>query len=304
MRRSNNDQNCPSGIEILSTPPPVHADSSTKSSAKLNKSRLYRLDPFLDDNEVLRVGGRLRRSNEDYVEKHPAILPKGHHLSNLAIIYHHEKVHHQGLLITHGAVCQAGIWVMGASRMVSKAISRCIKCKRLRGKFSTQHMADLTSDRMETPPPFTNVGFDVFGPWTIKTRKLRGGAANYKRWGLVFTCLNSRAIRIEVLEMMDSSSFICALRRFFSIRGPATKLRCDRGTNSIGGKTELDNALREMDHRAIKRYVTEEGCEWLFNPPHASHFGGVWKRQIGTIRRILDSMLLKVGPQQLTHELL
>lgn len=291
-------------IEILSTSLQAHADLSTNSNAKLNKSRLCRLDPFLDDNGVLRVGGRLRRSNEDYVEKHPAILPRGHHLSNLAITYHHEKVHHQGRLITHGAVRQAGIWVMGASRMVSKAISRCIKCKRLRGKLSTQHMADLPSDRMGTPPPFTNVGFDVFGPWTIKTRKLRGGAVNFKRWGLVFTCLNSRAIHIEVLEMMDSSSFICALRRFFSIRGPAAKLRCDRGTNFIGGKTELDNALREMDHRAIKRYVTEEGCEWLFNPPHASHFGGVWERQIGTIRRILDSMLLKVGPQQLTHELL
>ena len=89
-----------------------------------------------------------------------------------------------------------------------------------------------------------------------------------------------------------------------SAKSPVAKLRCDRGTNFIGGRTELDNALREMGHRATKRYVTEEGCEWLLNPPHASHFDGVWERQIGTIRRILDSMLLKDGRQQLTHELL
>ena len=40
------------------------------------------------------------------------------------------------------------------------------------------------------------------------------------------------------------------------------------------------------------------------NPPHASHFGGVWERQIGTIRRVLDSMFAELGKTQLTHELL
>ena len=42
----------------------------------LKKSSLYRLDPFLDTSGVLCVGGRLRQSNEEYAEKHPAILPK------------------------------------------------------------------------------------------------------------------------------------------------------------------------------------------------------------------------------------
>lgn len=167
-----------------------------------------------------------------------------------------------------------------------------------------QRMADLPPDRMETAPPFTNVGFDVFGPWKIQTRKLGGGTSNSKRWGLVFTCLNSRAVHIEVLEAMDACAFICGLRRFFAIRGPAVKLRCDRGTNFVGGKSELDEALAEMDQRAVERYVSENGCEWTFNPPHASHFGGVWERQIGTIRRILDAMLLEIGSSRLTHELL
>ncbi|XP_068756139.1 uncharacterized protein [Montipora capricornis] len=165
-------------------------------------------------------------------------------------------------------------------------------------------MADLPSDRTETPPPFTNVGCDVFGPWNIQTRRLRGGAINSKRWGLVFTCLNSRAIHIEVLESMDASAFICALRRFLSVRGPTARIRCDRGSNFVGAKTELEQALQEMDEGALKTYLADQGCEWSFNPPHASHFGGVWERQIGTIRRVLDAMLLELGKPQLTHELL
>ena len=270
----------------------------------LKKSSLYRLDPFMDSQGVLRVGGRLRRAHLSFPEKHPVLLPKGHHLSHLIVRHQHGKVHHQGQQITHGAVRAAGFWILGGHGVVSKVISSCVTCKRLRGTSLTQHMADLPSDRTETPPPFTNVGCDVFGPWTIQTRRLRGGAVNSKRWGLVFTCLNSRAIHIEVLESMDASAFICALRRFLSVRGPTARIRCDRGSNFVGAKTELEQALQEMDEGALKTYLAEQGCEWSFNPPHASHFGGVWERQIGTIRRVLDAMLLELGKPQLTHELL
>ena len=124
---------------------------------------------------------------------------------------------------------------------------------------------------------------------------LRGGAANAKHWGLIFTCLNSRAIHIEVLETMEANSFIFALRRFFAIRGPVAKLRCDQGTNIVGGKSQLDDALSEMDQTRIHKFTAEQGCEWIFNPPHMSPFGGVWERQIGTVRRVLDAMLLGIG---------
>ena len=90
------------------------------------------------------------------------------------------------------------------------------------------------------------MGFDVFGPWTVQTRKTRGGAANTKQWGLVFTCLSSTAIHIEVLEAMDASSFICTLRRFFALRGHAKLLRCDRGTNFVRSNTELQEAESEF----------------------------------------------------------
>ena len=283
----------------------VHSDSTlTHKEHKLKTSHLYRLDPFLDECGILRVGGRTRRSHQTFHEKHLAFLPKDHYLSYLVINHYHEKTHHQGRLISQGAVLQGGYWIISCRRMVSKLINRCVTCKRLRGKVQEQHMSDLPFDRLETPPPFTNVGFDVFGPWTIHTRKLRGGTSNSKRWGLIFTCLNSRAVHVEVLDSMDSSSFICGLRRFFAIRGPAAVLRCDRGTNFLGGKTELENALNEMDQDSIQNYLSEEGCQWLFNPPHASHFGGTWERQIGTIRRVLGVMLSKLGPRQLTHDLL
>ena len=132
-----------------------------------------------------------------------------------------------------------------------------------------QKMADLPPDRAEIGPFFTNEGFDVFGPWTVQTRRTSGGVALNKRWGVVFACLVSRAIHIELLETMDASSFKCTLRRFFSLQGPASKLRCDRRSNFVGAKAELDESLAEMDKQVVEKYRTEQDCEWQFNPPHA-----------------------------------
>lgn len=72
----------------------------------------------------------------------------------------------------------------------------------------------------------------------------------------------------------------------------------------MGAKTELDEALATMDKQSVEKYLSKQGCQWQFNPPHASHFGRVWERQIGTIRRILDAILLEIGAQKLTHKLL
>ena len=76
-------------------------------------------------------------------------------------------------------------------------------------------MADIPPQRLTPGPPFTSIGMYTFGPWEIVTRKTRGGAAYSKRWAILFTCLDSRAMHIEVVEEMSSSSFINALRRFW-----------------------------------------------------------------------------------------
>ena len=135
-----------------------------QQSKSLKKPRLHSRDPFIDNNGVLRVGGRLRQPEQLFEEKHPAIFPRDCHLANLAIDHFHESVHHKGRQITYGKIRQVRIWIIGANRMISKRIKRCVTCRRLRGKLLTHHMANLPRERLETPPPFTNVGFDVFRP--------------------------------------------------------------------------------------------------------------------------------------------
>lgn len=73
-------------------------------------------------------------------------------------------------------------------------------------------MADLPPERLKVCPPFTYVGLDVFGPWSIVTRHTRGGHAENKRWAIMFSCLSSRAVHIELIESMDTASCVNALR--------------------------------------------------------------------------------------------
>jgi len=101
-------------------------------------------------------------------------------------------------------------------------IGKCVKCRRLRRKPVSQLMSDLLvpEDRVSPGPPFSSVGVDVFGPWDVVTRRTRGGAASSKCWAVLYTCLTSRAIHLEMIEELSTSLFINATRRFVAIRGP------------------------------------------------------------------------------------
>lgn len=165
-------------------------------------------------------------------------------------------------------------------------------------------MADLPAERLQIAPPFTYVGVDVFGPWEVVSHRTRGGHANSKRWAALFGCMCTRAVNIEVIETMSASSFINALRRFFAIRGPAKQIRSDQGTNFIGACNELKMEALSGTSVSVAKYLQEQKCSWVFNPPHSFHMGGSWERMIGIARRILDCLLLQGRSKHLTHEVL
>ena len=72
-----------------------------------------------------------------------------------------------------------------------------------------------------------------------------------------FTCMFSRAVHIETSTTLETDSFINAPRRFLAERGPVRQIRSDRGTNFVGAKRELADALKEMDHEKISSHFIE-----------------------------------------------
>ncbi|XP_056016958.1 uncharacterized protein LOC130053620 [Ostrea edulis] len=267
-------------------------------------STILKLNPFIDSDGILRVGGRLNKASLDVTAKNPIIISGKHHIAKLIIRHYHDLMKHQGRHYTEGAVRAAGFWIIGGKRQVSSIIFHCVTCRKLRRCVEHQIMADLPKDRLTPGPPFSSVGVDTFGPMQIVTRRTRGGQAHGKRWAIMFSCLTSRAVHMEVIEDMTSSSFINALRRFIAIRGHVKEFRSDRGTNFIGSTEHLGVDVINIEDGPIKRFFLDQRSVWIFNPPHASHMGGAWERMIGLTRRILDTMLMDKAVKALTHEIL
>ncbi|XP_041455129.1 uncharacterized protein LOC121407938 [Lytechinus variegatus] len=259
---------------------------SGNSVPKVTKgSRLYKLDAVYQDG-LLRVGGRLRHAMIPSEAKHQVILPKKHHVTSLLVRHTHHRVGHQGLNHVLAEIRQR-YWILGAGVVVRSMLKKCVNCRKYQARLGKQKMSDLPSFRLEaTKPAFTNVGMDYFGPFDIKC-----GRSTRKRYGVVFTCMTSRAIHIEVAESLETSSCIDAIRRMISRRGPIKKLFSDNGTNLVGAQAELKRALKEWNEDEILHFTANQGIEWTFNPPTASHQGGVWERQIRTIRKILHAIL-------------
>ncbi len=142
--------------------------------AKTKNGRLYKLNPFLDNKGILRVGRRLSQATLHTYVKHPVILPKNSHMSALITKHFHEKVHHQGYGMTVNELRANGWWILGCSGVVSSHIFKCVKCRKYRRTAEEQRMGDLPQDRMETTPPFTYAGIDCFGPIYTVSKKKKG----------------------------------------------------------------------------------------------------------------------------------
>ena len=258
-------------------------------------STLYKLDPFLDKDDLLRVGGRLKHADLSEAAKHPVVLPKKGHVTRLIIAHHHSLVEHQGRGITHNQIRSSGFWIIGGSSIISDFIAKCTRCRRLRGPLQDQKMADLPEDRVQPAPPFSYCAVDYFGPWYVKE-----GRRQVKRYGVLFTCLASRAVHLEVANSLTADSFINAYRRFVGRRGPVRQIRSDQGSNSVGARNELHQSLSEQDNDKLRQELLKRNCDWIvykMNVPNASHMGGVWERQIRTVRNILTALLSHHGSQ-------
>ena len=192
-------------------------------------------------------------------------------------------------MLTEGAIRLGGYWIVGAKRTISQCIRNCVRCLKLRGNQHCPKMGDIPVERLDLAPPFAYIGIDVFGPWSVVSRRTRGGLSQSKRWAVIFICLGICAIHIEIINEMSSSSFINALRRFVALRGEVKLIRSDCGTNFIGAAKCTDAKVINIESSDMKKFLSRKGIVWKFNPPHASHMGGVWERLIGVSRIILDS---------------
>lgn len=82
--------------------------------------------------------------------------------------------------------------------------------------------------------PFFVSACNVLGPFMVKERR-----KELKLYGLLFTCLSSRAVHEEVLSDFSTDYFLNAFRCLVSPHGPVQRLCSDGGTNFVGAASEI-----------------------------------------------------------------
>ena len=260
-------------------------------------SRIATLTPFCGPNLVIRSRGRLRRLMEyDFQSKHPIILDSRHPLVRLLLEFLHRENFHQGIDYLR-AIVQSRFHVLRLRTTLRSIQLSCVVCRKRRVKPSPPIMADLPNERLGVDsPPFSYTGVDYFGPFFVNIRR-----TTEKRWGFLFTCLTTRAIHLEVVASMDTSSCVMAIERFIARRGMPKTLWSDNGTNFVGAEKELTQCFKNWSHNSISSTLAEKGIRWKFNPPGTPHQGGSWERLVRSCKQVLYVIL---NNRRLTEEVL
>ena len=85
------------------------------------------------------------------------------------------------------------------------------------------------------------------------------------------------------------------MRRFICRRGPVREIGFDRGTNFVGAEAKLKKAIDEIDDQKVKAELLKAKSDWIKNPASASNFGGLWERQIRSIRNVMSGLIREQG---------
>ncbi|XP_063975044.1 uncharacterized protein LOC135161426 [Diachasmimorpha longicaudata] len=252
---------------------------------QLKKSHpLTKLTAFIDQQGVLRVGGRLKFSTLGPESRHQAIIPQGSVLAELIIRDSHQRTLHGGTQLTL-AHLRRSYWIIGGRLPVRSFILKCVECARHRGIRAQQLMGQLPVARLVSDRAFSNTGVDYAGPVSLKTWRGRGHKTQ-KGWLVIFVCMATSALHLEAVTDYTADGFIAAYRRFVSRRGYCRHLYSDCGTNFIGADKELKKLFsagaKEFQH--LSAVCLKDGTCWSFNPPGAPHFGGKWEAAVKSVK--------------------
>jgi hypothetical protein len=268
-----------------------------KTKKTINKSsKLKSLQPYLDEHEILRVGGRLRHANLSDDEKHPIILDHDSYLTSLIVDDAHLRTLHGGNQLMLGYL-RSKYWILKAKKMVKSKTKNCLICAKHNAVARSQLMGDLPEIRVTPAKPFLHSGVDFAGPYQVLMSKGRGAKTN-KAYIAVFVCMCTKAIHLELVGDLSSEAFVATFKRFIARRGRCAHLWSDQGRNFVGANKELAaafNAAKLEFEGSIAETLAMDGTQWHFIPAYTPHMGGLWEAGVKSVKyhlkRILTSHL-------------
>lgn len=276
--------------------------AALKESQGLPKdSKLLALDPYLDERQLIRVGGRLRHAEITHDRKFPVVLFPKHPLTKLIILNEHHRNLHAGAQAIL-AILRLRYWPLNGRETVRSVLRKCVVCFRVKPFDISPKMGNLPRSRVIQNRPFSVVGIDFAGPLNIKDGKTRNRRL-VKAYICAFVCFSVKAVHLEIVSDLSSESFLNCLKRFVSRRGICREIYSDNGTNFVGANNDLKQVFDSFSNSTkddnFLHYLAKNSIKWHFIPSRSPHFGGIWESVIKSTKFHLKRVL---GNSALTFE--
>lgn len=248
------------------------------------KSELFGHQLFIDDQKLIRFRSRhLLAPTLPYDAKFPIVLPRNHLITQRIMEnYHHTYLHGNTQTVLNEF--RQKFLVKRARTLLNKVARNCQQCAVQRAKPLYPQMGNHPIDRLAfKKKAFHHTGIDYFGPMMTTV-----GRRREKRWGVLFTCLTTRAVHLEVAYDLTGEACVRCIENFVNRRGKVQAMRSDNATNFVWAAKELKDIT------------------WKFNAPAAPHQGGAWERLVASVKKALSQMEMpeRVADDQLQNFLI
>lgn len=253
-------------------------------------STLNRLVVSKDEaSGLLRCHGRVQALSQG--ETGVPLVPYKAWISVLLTREAHEA-NHEGVAGTLLRV-RSKAWVVMGSKIARKVVDSCMHCRKMKARLCKQVMSELPLERTKPAAPFGFTTLDLFGPYVVKDNVKR--RTKMKIWGVVFSCMASRAVHADIVENLSTEGFLKTYQRFTALRGHPRKLWSDQGTNFVGARPvlqELYEFLNNIDKDQVQKKAVERGTDWswVFHPADSPHRNGAAEAAVRVLKRALSSV--------------
>ncbi|KAI5738230.1 hypothetical protein M8J77_004376 [Diaphorina citri] len=259
--------------------------SSTIDQLKAGSRDLLALQMGLELNEVniLVSKGRFREIQFRKGESFPVLLPRKCHITTIIINDIHRQCFHSGVSQTL-SVLRVEYWIPQGRSTVKTVLNNCVVCKKFKhGSYKSPEFSFLPSYRVNQAIAFTYTAIDYFGPMTITEDKVHKTV-----WGLIFTCLTTRAVHLELVDSEATTDLILAFRRFIARRGKCKLLLTD---NASQFKLLQDVLSSIYSSNELNDYLNREKIIHRYSHPLSPWEGGVYERLISIVKQCLRKSL-------------
>ena len=242
---------------------------------QLKKGEFKRLCPKIIEDGIIVVGNRAVEWGA-YDATELTFLPYKHRFSQLYAECIHKEEGHLGVMSTTSKI-RLRVWITNLPKMVRSIKNKCVTCRKKDQKFEMQCMGPLPEERLKPAPAWNATSIDFFGPIEIRgqvNKRPRG-----KVYGVLFNCLVSRAVYVDLSVDYSTEGLLIVLRRFVSLRGYPSKMFSDPCSQLVSASKELKEIITGLDEIQLSKFGMEKGLEWKFSLPDSPWQNGCAEAQ-------------------------